>query len=68
MLLEQSYEFQTTYGMKLKIFYQMKSQVTLKADQLFHTEKYLMVSCLSLELDVSGKCYPKNMGLVLPVI
>ena len=24
---------------------------------MFHIEKYLMVSCLSLELDVSGKCY-----------
>ena len=31
---------------------------------MFHTEKYLMVSCLSLELDVSGKCYLKSMVLV----
>ena len=31
---------------------------------IVHTEKYLMVSCLSLELDVSGKCYLKSMVLV----
>jgi hypothetical protein len=41
-----------------------KPEKTTGRPQLFLTEKCLMVSFLSSELDVSGKYYPKNMVLV----
>lgn len=38
------------------------------ASFLGHTERCLMVSCMSCEQGVNGRCYPRTMALVLHVI
>ena len=62
MLLEQSYAFQTTYGMKLKIFYQMKSQSNTIGRPVVSYRKVLDGIVFVLRTGCQWKMLPKEYG------